>query len=334
MNYSTLRNKKKMKRGKKLKVRFTKKNHKKSENLGSKIFENCSPVVKNKTPVKNSCLIPEILVKIKDEYNKSKPESQKIKDTDYNTIWHQLKKRLVFCKKEKCWLNQIKNTELKNQIDQYIFAPTQPPEWKENPTTWLSNFDILAVLKQYEEAYPEFEFIGPTPIDFDTHLPEQGGNSCVTQDLCNFSLKQQFERGKKKIGICFNLSPHTSGGSHWVSLFIDLDDKHIYYMDSNGIEPPKEITVFIDRVLKQGAKLTTPITFKITINKIEHQSGNTECGMYSLFFITTMLIGEVEIDNTRKIKNMRLNDKIKLFSSVKIPDSYVRQLRNKFFNQS
>jgi len=327
MNHSTLRNRNRRKTKKNYK-RKTKKNHK------GELFENCSPLVKNKTPVKNSCLIPEILVKIKDEYNKSKPESQKIKDTDYNAIWHQLKKRLVFCKKEKCWLNQIKNTELKNQIDQYIFAPKQPPEWKENPNAWLSNFDILAVLKQYEEAYPAFEFIGPTPIDFDTRLPDQGEEKCVTQDLCNFSLKQQIERGKRKIGICFNLSPHNSGGSHWVSLFIDLDDTHIYYMDSNGFKPPKEIKVFIDRVIKQGAELTPPIDFKITTNNIEHQSGNTECGMYSLFFITTMLVGQVEIDDTHKIKNMRLKDKIRLFSSVRIPDSYVQQLRNTFFNES
>jgi hypothetical protein len=63
MNHSTLRNRNRRKTKKNYK-RKTKKNHK------GELFENCSPLVKNKTPVKNSCLIPEILVKIKDEYKK------------------------------------------------------------------------------------------------------------------------------------------------------------------------------------------------------------------------------------------------------------------------
>jgi hypothetical protein len=296
--------------------------------LKPKIFDNCSPIVKNKTPVANSCLLPEVLIRIKDEYNNTKPESEKIKKTDYNEIWHELKNRLTFCENEKCWLNEIKNKQIKNEINEYIFAPNQPPEWKNNPKAWLSNFDILAVLKQYEQAHPKFKFIGPTPIDFDKRL----GEMCVTEDLCKFSLSNYKKSGKTKIGICFNLSPHTSGGSHWVSMFIDMDEQHIFFMDSNGMKCPTEIKIFIQRICQDAAKLNPPIVFKITQNEIEHQSENTECGMYSLFFITTMLTGEVIIDETRKIKNMTMADKIRLFSSVKIPDSYVAQYRYKFFN--
>ena len=49
-----------------------------------------------------------------------------------------------------------------------LFAPFHPDEWKQNPSAWLSNHDIFNVLAQYEKAYPEFHFIGPTPIDFDS----------------------------------------------------------------------------------------------------------------------------------------------------------------------
>jgi hypothetical protein len=295
------------------------------------LVSHCSPAVKNKTPIENSCFTTEVLQKIKIEYNPSKPESNQIKETDPNKIWNELRNRLVHCKKEKCWLNQIKNVELRNQIDQYIFAPAQPPEWKDNPNTWLSNYDILKVLNQYEEAYPAFEFIGPTPIDFDKRLPKENG-VCVTQDLCHFSLQNQLKQGKTKIGIIFNLSPHTSSGSHWVSLFMDIKEKHIFYFDSNGIKAPKEIREFIKRCRKEGLLLKEPIVFKQKENRREHQMGNTECGMYSLFFIITMLTGEVEIKPDEKKTKMSLQEKIDFFSERRIPDEYVQQFRDTFFH--
>ena len=54
------------------------------------LVSQCSPVVKNKTPIENSCFTTEVLQKIKSEYNQSKPESEKIKETDSNEIWNEL----------------------------------------------------------------------------------------------------------------------------------------------------------------------------------------------------------------------------------------------------
>jgi hypothetical protein len=49
--------------------------------------------------------------------------------------------------------------------------------------------------------------------------------------------------------------------------------------------------------------------------------------MYSLFFIITMLTGIVE--ETTKLS---LAKKIKLFKGGKIPDEYIEQYRNVYFN--
>ena len=52
----------------------------------------------------------------------------------------------------------------------------------------------------------------------------------------------------------------------------------------------KEIINFVNRIKKQGQGLTPKINFKFDSNEgIEHQYGNTECGIYSLFFIVHML---------------------------------------------
>jgi hypothetical protein len=71
------------------------------------------------------------------------------------------------CNKESCWLKQ-KFTAGKVDDLKESFAPESPEEWKSNPNEWLSSMDINKVMKQYEKAYKCFEFIGPSPIDYDT----------------------------------------------------------------------------------------------------------------------------------------------------------------------
>ena len=120
---------------------------------------NCSPFVDGKTQVEDSCIPDDILIKIRNEYNKDNPYSQ-INSTHLNEIWYELKTRLQ-CKSEKCWLNELHNEDLKKKLEKTIFAPNEPPEWKHNPDEWLSNYDIAAVLKQYAETdkYKYFAFI-------------------------------------------------------------------------------------------------------------------------------------------------------------------------------
>ena len=133
------------------------------------------------------------------------------------------------------------------------------------------------------------------------------------------------KEGKDKIGIIFNLDRHDQGGSHWVSLFVDLKDRFIFYYDSAGSDTPKEIDALRRRMTNEMKK-----KYKLKFYKnypVEHQHGNTECGMYSLFFIITMLTGVVE-ENTK----LSLAKKIKLFKAGKIPDEYVEQYRNVYFN--
>ena len=75
-----------------------------------------------------------------------------------------------------------------------------------------------------------------------------------------------------------------------VSLFINVKNKTIFYFDSTGEAIPSQIKKFVDTVIKQGTQLKEPIEFKFDQNyPVEHQYGNTECGIYSIFFITHML---------------------------------------------
>ena len=51
------------------------------------------------------------------------------------------------------------------------------------------------------------------------------------------------------MGIVFNLDPHDKPGSHWVSMYVDLNNGGIYYFDSYGYKPLKEILFNLNKKL-------------------------------------------------------------------------------------
>jgi len=300
----------------------------------------CSPAGLGKR-IRKSCYTPAILELIRKSYNRDHAPAEQIHTTDPTEIWKQLNAKLVHCSKEDCWLNQIKDPVMRKKIDRYIFAPDQPYEWKSNPTEWLSNYDIMNVLEQYEISHPEFEFIGPTPIDFDTRVGNKpnryemsgasyssGTRKCVWNELCQFSLKQLIGRKKRKIGIVFNLDKHDQSGSHWVSMFIDIPRRFMFYFDSAGGDMPPEIRVLMDRIHGQAKELFRGGFREYANGKHTHQQGNTECGMYSLFFIITMLTGRPSQNGRR----MSLERILRLFLKERIPDKMMVEYRGEYFN--
>ena len=280
---------------------------------------NCSPIVDGKTLHTDTCITAQIIYKLKEIYNSKYPDD-KIDVTEPVTIWTQLKDKMRTCNKEDCWLGLITDKEERDKIDKSIFAPDHPDDWKENKHEWLSNIDIEKVLKQYEEWDKRFSIIGPSPIDFD----EKKNGECVTNEICNLSLKQLSQNRKSKISIVFNLSKSTEPGSHWVSLYIDLDDKFIFFFDSTGDKIPDEVMKLVERINKQSGNNLE----YYDNHRIEHQKGTSECGVYSLYFIITMLTGKDGTNNS--FNNYR--DKIAYFRGKRIPDNYISEFRKKYFN--
>ena len=247
---------------------------------------NCSP--KDKNEINDfTCYTDKNLYKLRDLWNARHPDVE-ITSTDPKEIHSSLTNYMSkACNKESCWLKQkfLDNKTINELTDS--FAPESPKEWKKNPNEWLSSVDIMNVMKQYEKAYKCFDFIGPSPIDFDTRKIY---GECVWEELCNFNLAQQIKKGKTKIGIIFNTDPHDKPGQHWISMFINIKKKHIFFFDSTGDKPTKEIMTLVNRIKEQGMTLQPKSVFKFDSNEgIEHQYGNTECGIYSLFFIVHML---------------------------------------------
>ena len=271
---------------------------------------NCSPTQKQND---FTCYGDEELHKIKDMWNKRNPNDTIIA-TDKKKIWIALMKRMKnVCDNEMCWLKQqFVDNDISTKIIKDNFAPQSPKKWKQNPNEWLSNFDLKDVMKQYEKKYKDFSFIGPSPIDFD----KTENNRCVWNDLCAFNLKSYIDRGKTKIGIIFNTDPHDEDGSHWISLFINVPEKYVYFFNSTGEKIPPEIDELVQRIIEQSKKLGKELKFSQNAPK-QHQRGGSECGMYSLYFIINVLKGTV---------------KPSFFNSKTITDKDVELFRSIFFN--
>ena len=282
----------------------------------SKTFQklNCSP--KDKNEVKEyTCYTDGDLQKLRNMWNARHPD-KKITTNDSKEIWKMLKNYYSkVCNKESCWVRQMtKGTKMEKELLQ-SFSPVEPIEWKKNPNEWLSSIDIIQVMNQYEKTYKCFDFLGPSPIDYDTH---QLYGECVWEELCHFSLANQIKKGKNKIGVIFNTDPHDKDGEHWISLFINIKKGTIFFFDSAGDKAPSQVMKFVKMVTEQGKKLEEPIDFKFDENyPVEHQYKNTECGVYSIYFIIHMLEDKI---TGHYLKTHVLKDK------------YMEQFRKIYYN--
>lgn len=298
------------------------KNNKTKKNFKKK---NCSPYGEKVKIDDELCLSGEVIQKIKKSYNMNNP-TNKIKVKNTKKIVERLKEEKPQCESDVCWLSEIKDVNSRKTILKKFYAPKQPKDWRHNPDEWLSNWDILEVISQYEEKYKNFKFFGPTPINFDSKDMYNNKN-CVWNELCNINMKELINNGKEKIGIIFNLAKQGEAGTHWVSLFININKKYILYFDSNGDDCPKEIEKLIKRIKGQLKDLNK--NMKVIYNNLEHQKSNTECGMYSLYFIITLITEEI---NGNKIKT---TDKLlSHFTKNRIPDELVFKYRDIYYNKN
>jgi hypothetical protein len=224
------------------------------------------------------------------------------------------------------------NEDEKKTLLKEHFRPPMPAEWAGDPDMWLSSTDIDAVMRQYEEAVPSFKFLGVVPIDFSAPDPEgdpyeiqkvagspssggstvgAGSKKCLINEFCHVDLQKERASGIRTIGAVFNLDPSDKSGSHWIACCILLDERAIYYFDSYGLPPPPQISRFMRSFILQDAGL------ELKYNGRRFQFGNSECGMYSMYFLICM-INRVPF---------------KTFVRHTVPDKYMLELRRVLFSQ-
>ncbi len=180
--------------------------------------------------------------------------------------------------KEPCWIDnkelldalRAKDPEMYKLVTKFALKPRAT----KGATEWLSTTEIDAVLNQYMHFFPLFAYLGCVPSDhFDLH-PE---------DLD--TIQSKMERAVTG-GLVFNLDTTGGQGYHWIAVFIDRRcpiHSTIEYFDPTGNVPTGGIKRFLKDDLFEN--------YNLIVNKTVHQRGDTECGLYSIYYILQRLKG-------------------------------------------
>lgn len=217
-------------------------------------------------------------------YNKEHSGETPIPKGDWKTVWKHLQKRFH----SKCETGRLECIAA-----HMLKKPNAPPSWEKNPEEWLSSLDIEAIEKEYMKVFPKYYFVGCVPIDFDK---KSKTGSCIVNALCSLRIKDLYDKGYDKIGIVFNTDVSTGPGQHWIALFADLDPEFEYaritYFDSYSNKPEPEIQRLMLRWKEQwdATKIHENPT-ELSYNKTRHQYENSECGMYSIYFHLSCILG-------------------------------------------
>lgn len=261
-----------------------------------------------------SCLSLESLIAMACAYNKMYSDKIELKDdlkllnpTKYKEyLTKQFETRLSnVCDNQKCWVRQDFYKVMCNESKREVKKNTWRPDGPQGKFTWLNTFNINDVMAQYEEKYKDFKFLGAVPVDFEK---VNYGVEGMDFGFADMDLTEMHNKGYKKLGAVFNTDEHDQPGKHWVAGFIDLENGMVCYFDSVADGPDERVRKFLrkcHRTCKEfsggNVKVRSTNENDIMINTIQHQYGNSECGVYSMNFIIRLLEGE-SFDSISKSK--------------------------------
>lgn len=182
----------------------------------------------------------------------------------------------------------LSKPQIQGYVEQY-FLPKGPRDMVNGQWPWLSNNDIDTVLHRLSICYPDFQNIGFQMIDFKEH-----------GTLYNYDFDSHIKEGKRQFGVVINTDVSSGSGIHWFCLFFFFnspDEINIEFFNSSGRGPVNEVQELIDMLSKKYKA-------KVFINRTSHQKKDSECGVYSLFYIWARL-KHISVD---KLFNHRIKD--------------------------
>lgn len=187
----------------------------------------------------------------------------------------------------------------------------------------LNNTNIDETMRRWALVFPEFHPCPFAMMDFD-----RTGEAFAVLDFGRI-----LAGGASCVGCVVNTDNSTGPGKHWVAVFVDCRPEPpkpwtVEYFNSVGRPPPKAMVGWMARTraaLEQlragrqrrgGAAPTgaAPV-LSVAVTDVDHQTSQTECGLYSLFYIRRRLEGTP----------------YSFFQGVRIPDADMSTFRTHIF---
>jgi len=213
-----------------------------------------------------------------------------------------------------------------HKIDQEIdaFFKTSGPK---HDTTWLSNYNLDETLMKWAIEYNDFYYCPFAMIDFEKTnillnrilMSDVFNGTYASDEMVYLSEKFGFvKRPNKCFGCIINTDVSTGPGQHWMAIFVDMgtDPCTVEFFNSTG---EKAQAVIQRWQHKQKEDIETNLKKKAIVvdatKGMEHQKQNSECGVYSLYYIRLRLEGKP----------------IEYFSNDRIPDKHMNEFRTFLF---
>lgn len=232
-------------------------------------------------------------------------------------LWNAINDRMIECEDGKCSRMSSRTGQSwrwdwgwggRHQRGGFAIPKPLPPQGRnmDDERPWLSTKDIHDVLQRYQYQYPDFQSVGPVPIDFCN----------IGHVLCKMDVVRAYKKGTRTIGVVFNTDPSTQPGKHWISMFIDMRRPvwEINYFDSFGNAPvAPEIVRLVshleDNITSTGVKVIKKLNCSsgVCTSSVQHQMNDSDCGMYSIHFIVKRLEG-VSWETLVRNYSIELND--------------------------
>lgn len=129
----------------------------------------------------------------------------------------------------------------------------------------------------------------------------QNPNNCVQPGICDLNLAELIRQNKFLVGSVLNVSRHVEEGTHWVFVLLFLPPPaaaapppQMVYFDSTAEPPPPEIVAWHAKLRNECAKIYPSSSFPplmLRVNGVRRQKTDTECGMFALYAVVSMVQG-------------------------------------------
>lgn len=232
------------------------------------------------------------------------------------------------CSTEECVLKNPKFVKeeirgiIKDSLDR--IKPIGPA----NTTALLNNENIDEVLRKLTKQHKDFYHMNFQMIDFAGEKTSQGnwkvekGMTINPTELGTINMATNvIQKGYKTFGVVMNTDKRTNGGIHWFSLFCDFRTNPctIEYFNSSGNKPMKQIQEWLIKTEQEINESGVCKATVVVLSGLIHQKDSeTECGLYSIYYIWNRL---------NKIPALNFQEK-------RIPDSMMIDFRKRVFKSS
>ena len=243
------------------------------KHTGGKDHNECHFALKNP----EVCSDDTTLLKLSDNQNMDSPllNSKKIQLVD------KLKSD-TNCESESCLYSSVLvKKKLGRQQANDILKSRFKPKGPFDSDNWLSDSNIDNVLQQNMIKYKKFYAIPYQMIDFAKKQTE----------LATINIPYQLKK-YNTIGVVLNTDTSNGKGKHWFAIFIDA--RHtpytIEFFNSSGNYPVHQIHTWINKTKREIERSGKEVK-DIIVSPNELQKSDTECGVFSLWFILSRVKG-------------------------------------------